>query len=305
MSSSSANIHIPVQPEEIVEEIVRFTAMSRVEVQDRVEHELAQMGWTVQQDIQRFQVTPHVYDAHMEQLYRESYGFVFATLIFWARPKRQLWIQRAAERIRFHALRLGVRCDEVSILMFGDGSGNDSLQLVREGFRVQWFELPGSKIYDFSLKRFNAHGLIPDSVQPLTHYDQVLATRYDVVLCFEVLEHLPDPESAIADMAKVLKPGGIALITEAFKALEANHPTHLVSNARFDGTTPFLFLEHGFKLTWTSFKPSMKPMEFTRIGGKTFMETIRLFTQFKIFRRWISGRFRYWKQKKRWCLVAK
>jgi SAM-dependent methyltransferase len=35
----------------------------------------------------------------------------------------------------------------------------------------------------------------------------------DVVLCAEVLEHMADPQAAIAEMARILKPGGHAVIT--------------------------------------------------------------------------------------------
>jgi SAM-dependent methyltransferase len=39
---------------------------------------------------------------------------------------------------------------------------------------------------------------------------------FDVVLCTEVLEHLPEPQSAIDEMFRVLKPGGTLLLTTRF-----------------------------------------------------------------------------------------
>ena len=36
---------------------------------------------------------------------------------------------------------------------------------------------------------------------------------YDTALCFEVLEHLPQPERALADIARVLRPGGTLVLT--------------------------------------------------------------------------------------------
>lgn len=38
-------------------------------------------------------------------------------------------------------------------------------------------------------------------------------SSYDTTLCFEVLEHLPHPERAVQEMARVLRPGGVALIS--------------------------------------------------------------------------------------------
>lgn len=39
---------------------------------------------------------------------------------------------------------------------------------------------------------------------------------FDVVLCTEVLEHLPEPQKAIDEMFRVLKPGGTLLLTTRF-----------------------------------------------------------------------------------------
>jgi SAM-dependent methyltransferase len=36
---------------------------------------------------------------------------------------------------------------------------------------------------------------------------------FDAILCTEVLEHLPDPEAAIAEFARVLRPDGLLLVT--------------------------------------------------------------------------------------------
>jgi SAM-dependent methyltransferase len=42
------------------------------------------------------------------------------------------------------------------------------------------------------------------------------AGAFDCVLCTEVLEHVPQPEQAIAEIARVLRPGGRAIITTPF-----------------------------------------------------------------------------------------
>ena len=39
---------------------------------------------------------------------------------------------------------------------------------------------------------------------------------FDVVLCTEVLEHLPEPQRAIDEMRRVLRPGGLLLLTTRF-----------------------------------------------------------------------------------------
>lgn len=42
---------------------------------------------------------------------------------------------------------------------------------------------------------------------------EIASNTYDTVFSFEVLEHLPHPQRAIGEMARVLKPGGALLIT--------------------------------------------------------------------------------------------
>jgi SAM-dependent methyltransferase len=39
---------------------------------------------------------------------------------------------------------------------------------------------------------------------------------FDVVLCTEVLEHLPEPQRAVDEMFRVLRPGGLLLLTTRF-----------------------------------------------------------------------------------------
>lgn len=49
---------------------------------------------------------------------------------------------------------------------------------------------------------------------------------FDAVLCTEVLEHLPDPVRALDEMARLLKPGGMFIITAPFWSLTHFAPYH-------------------------------------------------------------------------------
>ena len=49
---------------------------------------------------------------------------------------------------------------------------------------------------------------------------------FDAVLCTEVLEHLPDPVRALDEMARLLRPGGIFIITAPFWSLTHFAPYH-------------------------------------------------------------------------------
>lgn len=49
---------------------------------------------------------------------------------------------------------------------------------------------------------------------------------FDAVLCTEVLEHLPDPVRALDEMARLLRPGGMFIITAPFWSLTHFAPYH-------------------------------------------------------------------------------
>lgn len=49
---------------------------------------------------------------------------------------------------------------------------------------------------------------------------------YDVILCSEVFEHLPDPLKALSEFSRLLKPGGKLIITAPFGSLVHFAPYH-------------------------------------------------------------------------------
>lgn len=49
---------------------------------------------------------------------------------------------------------------------------------------------------------------------------------FDAVLCTEVLEHVPDPLAALDEMARLVRPGGVLLVTAPFISLTHFAPYH-------------------------------------------------------------------------------
>lgn len=64
-----------------------------------------------------------------------------------------------------------------------------------------------------------------DIVSDIAHMP-IEDNSFDVVLCSEVLEHLPNPESAISELIRVLKPGGKIILTAPFCSLTHFAPFH-------------------------------------------------------------------------------
>jgi SAM-dependent methyltransferase len=269
-------VQLPVTFHEVVDEIVRFTDLPRAEVEQRVWMQALEPGWNVLRDVRRFDVTPFQFDGNMGRLYAEGDGFIFDSLVFWARPARRLWIQHAVDRIRLHARHLGVPAADLAILMFGDGPGNDSLFLADRGLTVDYHEVAGSRTYEFAVRRFRHYGFLGRHIRPIDDYRACLHGQYDVVLSFEVLEHLPEPLVAVQEIGAALKQGGIAIITEDFGDLAGYLPTHLKSSARYLGAAPFLFLHNHMVLTWYSRDELFKPYEFVKVATVGAGDWIRL-----------------------------
>jgi SAM-dependent methyltransferase len=258
-------IDLPITFKEIVAEIVQYTDLPQDEVEHRVWMQALEPGWNVIKDVRRFGVTPFQFDENMIRLYKEGNGFIFDSLVYWSKPARRLWIEHALKRIRLHAERMGRPIEDLDILMYGDGPGNDSLFLAKHGCRLDYFEVPGSKTYEFAIRRFQNYGLWEEAIRPIYDYQRTLNGKYDVVLSFEVLEHLPEPVSAIQGIKEALKTGGIAIITDDFGDLAAYLPTHLRSGVRYLGTAPFMFLKQNMVLSWYSQDELFKPYEFMKV----------------------------------------
>jgi SAM-dependent methyltransferase len=258
-------VDIPMTFKEIVAEIVRYTDLPQDEVEHRVWMQALEPGWNVLEDAKRFAVTPFQFNENMIRLYREGDGFIFDSLVYWSKPARRLWIEHALNRIRSYADRMSRPIRDLKILMYGDGPGNDSLFLAKHGCMLDYYEVPGSKTYEFAVRRFQNYGVWGEMIQPIDNYETTLNGQYDVVLSFEVLEHLPEPVSAIRGINAALKTGGIAIITDDFGDLAGYLPTHLRSGARYLGMAPFLFLRNNMILSWYSQDELFKPYEFVKV----------------------------------------
>ena len=76
----------------------------------------------------------------------------------------------------------------------------------------------------------NAAGVRHEDVTSLTFH----SSSFDVVLSFDVLEHIPDYASAMREMARILRPGGTLLASFPFDA--ANNRTEVRAQVAADGS---------------------------------------------------------------------
>jgi len=285
----NVNLHMPSSYNELVEEISELLDEDKEVIQNKVWLEALNPGYNVKEDSIKLGLEFHVYDQRMEKFYRETYGFIFETLVEFCRAGKQEVLKRIRKRIdEYLKINNGKR---INVLMLGDGVGSDTIYLYnfyKEYANFFYFDVPGSKTFEFAAKRFKKYQV---DAQLITVYEDIPKNYFDVIISLEVLEHLPNPEESIRDISKWLKNEGIALITESFAAVSSNLPTHLKSNFKYIGKTPFLFLRHNLLLTYYSNDSLLllRPMEFTKKEKINLMNKCNLFSQRIIFKEFIKG----------------
>jgi SAM-dependent methyltransferase len=227
----------------------------------------------------------------MERFYQETDAFIYETMVESCRFGKRLVMGKIKERIdNYINLNLKEQ-SKLNILIFGDGVGSDTIYLYsfyKDKANFYYFDVSGSKTFDFAQKRFKKYNV---EAKIITDYNKIPKNFFDVIVSLEVLEHLPDPVKAIKDISEFLKIGGIALITESFGAVQFNFPTHLKSNLKFEGKTPFLFLKYNLLLTYFNqdFFLIFRPMEFTKREKISIKDYLNLILTKPILKAYVKG----------------
>jgi len=119
---------------------------------------------------------------------------------------------------------------KVKILDVGTGSSPYRHLFLNHVFKTHDFQ----KLSSEQLLHRNGYGQI-DYVSDIVNIP-VENDSFDVIICTEVLEHVPDPIIAIKEMSRILKPGGIILITTPLGSHIHQEPYHF-----YGGFTPYFY----------------------------------------------------------------
>lgn len=140
------------------------------------------------------------HNEHQRQYYRRA-------------PRRTIthtespYIQRQLDEV----LRVADLPEGARILDAGCGMGRHSVLLAERGYDVEGLEL-SSHLLD--LMRRQSRRPIPTYCADLADPPAALANRFDGVLGFFILHHLPDLEAAFAGVASMTRPGGPVVFIE-------------------------------------------------------------------------------------------
>jgi ubiquinone/menaquinone biosynthesis C-methylase UbiE len=110
------------------------------------------------------------------------------------------------------------------LLDVGSGKGIFVAALRAHGYDAEGIE-PSEALLEIAKKNFPDYTFRGGSATALPYP----AASFDCVICIEVLEHIPETETAIRELTRVLKPGGRLVIID--KNIFSLHPAYFVPTA--------------------------------------------------------------------------
>lgn len=136
------------------------------------------------------------------------------------------------------------------ILEVGCGSGYYTRELARLGARVTATEIAPSAL---AQARRNAGDVAEFRIEDAQRLSFAPAS-FDKVLLSEVIEHVPEPERAVAEAARVLRPGGVLAVSTPSRLSPLNLAYGLKRRVR-----AYAFNEHLHEFTPGSFRRLLEP----------------------------------------------
>ena len=132
--------------------------------------------------------------------FAERYGQddPYASCFSYSRARLDGWLDKG----------LPANGDGARLLDLGCGTGHQMAEMRERGFDVVGVDGSGEMLE-------HARENNPDAELHQAEVDDLPLpdASFDYLLCIEVLRYLPHPERCVAEMARVLRPGGVALVT--------------------------------------------------------------------------------------------
>jgi len=223
--------------EKIVSWLSQLTNQSPTSVRSRLQQEHDNPGINVAYALRERGLEPYKWTDELTEFYSQTDAFLYE-LIVWNLNKRKRRTRRRTGKYLYK--NIGQHLD---ILTIGDGLGVDSVYLIRAGHRVTYFETSACT------KAF-AKKLFADCAADINVLDdpnQIPQNSFDVVVCLDVLEHIPSPSPFVKTITSYLKPDGHLIVHAPFYQVHPNTPTHLKSNRKYSGSLR-LYEKHGLRL---------------------------------------------------------
>ena len=202
-------------------------------------NELLLTGWNVCQEVEKFNVTPHVFNDNMLKFYAETNAFIYECLIDGMKVDK-----RKKDNFIIDCIIRYYKDKKIKILCYGDGIGLDSQIYAERGYDVFYFDFSGPTS-EFAMHRLKEKKLI-NKVTFINKEEELVNNSFDVIICREVLEHIEMPIDTIKNLWNFLKLDGVCFLSESFSRVEECFPTHLHSNLKYTDEILNIMISSGF-----------------------------------------------------------
>lgn len=222
--------------EDTVALIAKVAESSDSTVRNRLRDEVSEIGTNVYQSLTASGISLYAPSAELDQFYEESDAFLYETTVWNTCAAKQKMRDFMLSRIESLLNR------QADVFCFGDGLGFDSTWLAMHGHNAHYFE-PSTACQAYSKEVFQRNGV---NVTALDTLDDILPNSLDVVVCLDVLEHVPQPQQLVQLFHSWLKPDGLLFVHAPFWCLHWTRATHLAQNRFLSGDLKLLYHQQGF-----------------------------------------------------------
>lgn len=220
----------------VIDVLEELTATGREQVMQKLAREHLRVGSAVEADLRARNLTPHVWSDRLSEFYEQSDAFLYETLVWNRTAMKQQMRQWIVDYLAADAP--GPR----RTILFGDGLGIDSLFFSEAGHEVDYFEV-SRRCIQFATRLSEPLGR---SLSVISAVQDIVPESYDVAVCLDVLEHVPDPPQLVALLSSFLRPHGRLIVHAPFWYIHPDVATHLQSNVRYSGDLA-LYRAHGLR----------------------------------------------------------
>jgi 2-polyprenyl-3-methyl-5-hydroxy-6-metoxy-1,4-benzoquinol methylase len=262
MAVEKNNMKLPPSVPEYVEDedkvvnwLSQLTNKSPKLVRSRLQQEHDNPGINVSAAMQQYGLEPYKWTDKLNEFYSQTDAFLYE-LVVWNLNKLKRRMRRRIGKYLYK--NIGQHLD---VLTFGDGLGVDSKYLSRAGHHVTYIE---TSAYAQAFAKM----LFVDCTQDIKVLDdpnQIPKNSFDVVICLDVLEHVPDPPEFVKTMTGYLKLNGHLIVHAPFFQIRPNTQTHLKSNRKYSGSLR-LYEKNGLKLV--DGEPFWNPIILKKVSGR-------------------------------------
>jgi 2-polyprenyl-3-methyl-5-hydroxy-6-metoxy-1,4-benzoquinol methylase len=166
--------------------------------------------------------------AEMRAFYGETDLYIWELFGWHGSPDYEPYLQRV-DRIA----ELWPPASHPRALDYGTGIGTAALRLARLGYDVTIADVRGRTL-DFARARLHAHGVPAGAIEIDSDVLEFPSEHWDVIVSFDVFEHVPKPAAVVRALVRALRTGGGAAMVAGFDAHGERWPHHLAG-----GTTAF------------------------------------------------------------------